>query len=96
MQGGTSLWGPLQTLADPVLRGSAEGREPRLSLLRKFCSNYPEHWPKYLDILNFSYNNSTSPQTGYSPHMVILGRHLELPLWLHPQCSSGGAGVTAV
>ena len=31
-----------------------------LGLLRKFCSNYPEHWPKYLDILNFSYNNSTS------------------------------------
>ena len=58
-----------------------------LGLLRKFCSNYPEHWPKYLDILNFSYNNSTSPQTGYSPHMVILGRHLELPLWLLPDSS---------
>jgi transposase InsO family protein len=53
-----------------------------LEAVRLFCNDFPEHWVKWLPLVEFAYNNAPQTSLGTSPFMVNHGRHARTPLTL--------------
>ena len=50
------------------------------NMIGKLENEYKKHWPKHLTKLTHTYNSTRSAVTGYSPHFLMFGWGLRLPI----------------
>lgn len=48
--------------------------------MRSYTELEPEHWNRYLPYATFAFNNAVNSTTGYSPHALVFGFDIELPI----------------
>ena len=48
-------------------------------MLRSYISYHQRDWDKFLSMMEFAYNNSINPSTGFSPFFLNQGYHLLIP-----------------
>lgn len=48
--------------------------------LRTYTEEEPGNWSEYLTYATFSYNNTVNITTGHSPHMLVFGFEIKLPI----------------
>ena len=51
-----------------------------IRMIGKLDEENKAHWSEYLPELLLSYNSMHSPVTGYSPHFLLFGRRLRIPV----------------
>ena len=51
-----------------------------ISMIGKLDEEKKAHWSEYLPELLLSYNSTCSAVTGYSPHFLLFGRRLRIPV----------------
>ena len=49
-------------------------------MIGKLEDEYKKQWPKHLAKLTHTYNSTRSVVTSYSPHFLMFGRQLRLPI----------------
>jgi len=94
------FWGELQRLMGTKLSMSSafhpqsDGQTERANrtfkeMLRSYVASRPGSWCQHLDMLEFAYNNSVHPATGFSPFFMNYGRDPRTPTTLdHPAADS--------
>jgi len=70
----------MSTAYHPQSDGQTERANRTLEeMLRPYISYHQRDWDKYLPMMEFSYNNSVNPSTGYSPFFLNQGYHPIVP-----------------
>ena len=71
----------MSTAEHPQTDGSSERFIGTLSgMVRAFADKHPEDWDLYVGALEFAYNDSVHPATGYTPFQLSIGRDPSLPI----------------
>lgn len=78
---GTKL--AMSTAYHPQTDGQTERANRTLEeMIRAFVNHRHDDWDKHLPALEFAYNNSVNPSTGFTPFYLNYGRHPSFPLSL--------------
>ena len=64
-------------------------------MLRCTCQDMPKNWDKQLPLVQFAYNNSKSPSTGYTPFYLMSGCHPVTPASLLVPAVAPAVSVSA-
>jgi len=70
----------MSTAFHPQSDGQTERANRTLEeMLRAYISYHQKDWDKFLPMLEFAYNNSVNPSTGFSPFLLNYGHHPLVP-----------------
>ena len=88
----TSQWTQaLSTAHHPATNGFVERQNKALLImLSVFSSRKMNGWDDYLDELMGAYNSTCHASTGYTPHVLVIGQEISIPLsLLYPEFAVG-------